>query len=87
VVYRFQYLTEFNQHKIDERDKKVAKMSFHMFDRLLSMDIVTMPVTPAVEVRKGVKLTPEMEKNEIKMKTKQNIEVSKNYINQIINNR
>lgn len=90
VVYRFQYLTEFNQHKIDDRDKKIAKMNFHVFDRLLSMDIVSMPVTPVMDQSKTSKhdfASLEAEKNEIKMKTKRNAEFSKTFVEALINDR
>lgn len=52
-MYRFQALTEFNQHKIDDRDKRIAKMNFHIFDRLLSMDNVCIPVTSASATKKA----------------------------------
>ena len=54
VVYRFQYLTEFNQHPIDEKDKKVAKMNFHLFDRLLSMDNICVPISSSVTTKKQI---------------------------------
>lgn len=37
VVYRFQQLTEFNGHLINDHDRKIAKQQFHLFDKILSI--------------------------------------------------
>lgn len=89
-MYRFQYLTDFNQRKITEKDRKVAKMNFHIFDRLLSMDIVSMPVTNPPENNKNNSnekqdpVNPEQEKNELKMRTKKNSECAKTTVDRLL---
>ena len=37
VVYRFQHINEFNGVVINEMDRKVAKQSFQLFDKILSI--------------------------------------------------
>lgn len=85
VVYRFQYLTEFNQHKIDERDKKIAKMNFHIFDRLLSMDIISVPPSTSepVPTQKGEK--PSEDKNDMKQKLKKNSDYAIQFVDKLMN--
>ena len=94
VVYRFQYLTEFNQHKIDERDKKLAKMNFHIFDRLLSMDNVWIPTGTSTKEdhQKSSKSDAkdsanyEVEKNDSKLKAKKNYDYSYWFVDSVLNN-
>lgn len=74
-MYRFQYITEFNKHQIDERDKKVAKTSFHIFDRLLSMDIITVP--PSTNSNKEQEAT----------RSKADMESATKFVNDILNKR
>lgn len=93
IVYRFQYLTEFNQHQIDERDKKIAKMNFHLFDRLLSMDNVCVPIAiaPKNDHQKSIKNEKqkesdyEAEKNEAKLKSKKNYDYSFTFVDNLLN--
>lgn len=40
VVYRFQSLEEFNGTPITERDRKIAKQQFQLFDKILSISNV-----------------------------------------------
>lgn len=84
-MYRFQYLTEFNQHTIDDRDRKIARMNFHVFDRLLSMDIVSIPQTSSENKQgeKKVEGNAEQVKIELKQKMKINTEVSKLFVDKL----
>ena len=92
IVYRFQYLTEFNQHKIDDRDKKVAKMNFHLFDRLLSMDNICIPSSNSTAAKKaewrstkyGGKFQPEAEVVDYKVVIKKNSDLATSFTCELI---
>ena len=90
IVYRFQFLTEFNKHVIDDKDKYAAKMNFHYFDRILSIDSVCLPdpITNAnkkcsLKLRK-LALTSENQSVDSKVVSKKHSELSAKFVNNII---
>lgn len=57
IVYRFHFLTEFNKYLIQERDRKLAKINFHLFDKVLSIDSVCLPTAYfQIEKKSSIKL-------------------------------
>jgi hypothetical protein len=60
-------------------------MNFHIFDRLLSMDIVSMPITECKPSAKTDKLSNvDTDKNEQKLKSKKNAEYSAIFVENLL---
>mmetsp|Transcript_2039 Transcript_2039/g.1838 ORF Transcript_2039/g.1838 Transcript_2039/m.1838 type:complete len:125 (+) Transcript_2039:376-750(+) len=60
-------------------------MNFHVFDRLLSMEIVSMPVTTQTVPKPNEKSeNMEQEKNELKLKSKKNGDSAQTFVNQLL---
>jgi hypothetical protein len=60
-------------------------MNFHIFDRLLSMDIVSMPITESKQSAKTDKLSNvDTDKNEQKLKSKKNAEYSAIFVENLL---
>lgn len=92
IVYRFHFLVEFNKHRIEEKEKKLAKMGFHLFDKVLSIDSVCLPVASSqIGKRSSIRLKKYGPKEEtdhnitdVKSITKKHVECSTKYVNDLI---
>lgn len=85
-------MVEFNKHRIEEKEKKLAKMGFHLFDKVLSIDSVCLPVASSqIGKRSSIRLKKYGPKEEtdhnitdVKSITKKHVECSTKYVNDLI---
>lgn len=59
-------------------------MNFHIFDRLLSMDIISMPVTESKSSKTDKTSNTEQDKNEQKQKSKRNADCASLFVQNLL---